>query len=182
MRTLKASEELQSYLKHKTLDETISFLHEDCEWTLKDVRLFLKESNILAELNEYSPAVTTTKPTGKRTLNETYIDEGKIKETAISFVKTLRYMTEKRTSKSSDPLLLSIVDVIDVAVSEGKNLFDFVSILASAGFKAEASTSPVGHVRIDGEGGDDILIYSRKYLEKGVRAELIGNYAIGREG
>jgi len=87
----------------------------------------------------------------------------------------------KLKALKSSPDLLNVVTVIDQAVKAKKELFDFTPLLKKAGLKASASTSPVGHVRVSTR-GKDILIYSKKYLEKGERAELIGKYAIGYEG
>ena len=82
-----------------------------------------------------------------------------------------------------DKELSGVVAAIDHAVKKGNNLFDFEKILKSSGFKkVTTSTSPVGHVRITGVGSKDILIFSKKYVDKGDRPTLIGPYAIDREG
>ena len=84
-----------------------------------------------------------------------------------------------RASKKS-PELAKAVEVIDKAVKSGRELFDFTKLLKLAGLKASASTSPVGHIRISTR-AKDILIYAKRYIEKGDRPELIGKYAIGYE-
>jgi hypothetical protein len=84
-------------------------------------------------------------------------------------------------TEDSDSTLERVVTIITDAVENGHELFDFAKILQADGFQAESSTSPVGHVRVQGEDGD-ILIYSTKYLEDGEDATIVGRYAIGIEG
>ena len=86
---------------------------------------------------------------------------------------------QQRASKKS-PDLLKVVGVIDKAVKSKKELFDLKPLLQKAGFKVDSGTSPHGYVRVSTR-GKDIIIFSKKYVEKGDRPELIGNYAIGYE-
>jgi len=86
-------------------------------------------------------------------------------------------------TEGKDKELTAVVGVIDDAIKNGNELFDFGKILKASGFKkVTTSMSPIAHIRITGVGSKDILIFNKKYVDKGSKPTLLGQYAIDREG
>jgi len=86
-------------------------------------------------------------------------------------------------TEGKDKELTAIVGIIDDAIKNGMKLFDFGKILKSSGFKkTTTSMSPVAHIRIEGVGSKNILIFNKKYVDKGSKPTILGQYAIDREG